>query len=257
MGFATIEGRTIHYEYPQEAEAGYKKGHTVLMVHGAYDNHKVWASQHRHLELEHTPLSLDLPGHGDSEGPPINDAQGFRRFVKAFADVLGLAPFVFCGHSMGGSMALDYAVYHPSELKGLVLVGSSPDWDVSREAIDMWKNNPEKAREGNADLLFSKRTPKHIRERYTRQLRSAPADTCVADSEACNSYDLSKQIRQIEIPALVICGDEEEWINGSRAIHSRLRNSTLEIVPAAGHAILVEQPDQINDALVAYLSTLP
>ena len=256
MGYVTIEGRNIYYLYPQEAEAGVKKGHTVLLVHGAYDNHRVWSSQYQYLEREHAPISLDLPGHGESEGPAVDSSQDFREFIKAFADVMGLAPFVFAGHSMGGSMALDYALHYPETLKGIVAVGAAPKWDISSELIRMWKENPDEARDRNTSYLFSKKTPGHIIERYDKQLRASSAQACLADSQACATYDLEEELHRIELPCLVICGDEEEWIDGSRSIHSRLPHSTLEIVPAAGHAVLVEQPNWFNDALGAYLSTL-
>ncbi|MFQ5872350.1 MAG: alpha/beta fold hydrolase, partial [Dehalococcoidia bacterium] len=176
MGYATIQGRNIHYLYPQEAEAGVKKGHTVLFVHGAYDNHGVWSSQYRYLEREHTPISLDLPGHGKSEGPPINNTKGFREFIKAFADVMGLAPFVFAGHSMGGSMALDYALHYPEMLEGIVAVGAAPRWDTSPELVKMWKENPAEARNRNTGYLFSQKTPGHIIERYDKQLRASSVE---------------------------------------------------------------------------------
>ncbi len=256
MGFATIDGRNINYAYPQEAESGAKQGHTVLMVHGAVDNHKVWASQHRYLEREHTPLSIDLPGHGESEGPPINNVADFRNFIKAIVDVMGLAPFVFGGHSMGGSMALDYAVHHPDDVEGLIIVGSSPDWDLSPDDLELWKTDPDSAARQNAGQLFSRKTSKRLVDSYSAQLSETPVDAAIADFEACDDYDLTKQIGQVKVPVLTICGDEEAWLEGSRRIHSRVPGSTLEIVPAAGHAILVEQPDQVNDALNAYLGTL-
>lgn len=256
MGFATVEGRNIHYEYPQTAEARVSQGCTVLMVHGAYDSHKVWRYQYSYLEREHSPLAIDLPGHGESQGPAINDPQGFREFIKAFVEVMDIAPFVFAGHSMGGSMALDYAIHHPEDLRGLIMVGSAPRWKMSAELIRMWKTDPEGARGKNIGLLFSKKTSRRLVEQYDRELSTTPAESCLADSENCDAYDLEAQLGKIDLPALVICGDEEEWIDGSKLIHSRMPHSTLEIVPAAGHAIMIEQPDKLNDAMGAYLKTI-
>ncbi|MEE9199076.1 MAG: alpha/beta hydrolase, partial [Dehalococcoidia bacterium] len=91
---------------------------------------------------------------------------------------------------------------------------------------------------------------------YDEQLRTTPAEACLADSENCASYDLEVELHKIDLPALVVCGDEEKWIDGSRTIHARLPNSTFEIVPAAGHAIMVEQPDRLNAAIGSYLATL-
>ena len=256
MGFATIEGRNVFYQFPSEAEANVRQGHTVLMVHGAYDDHRVWRYQYSYLERGNTPISIDLPGHGSSEGPTINKPEEFRSFIKAFVDIMGLSPFVFAGHSMGGSMALDYAIHHPDDVKGLVLVGSAPYWKLSNELIELWKTDPEAARSRNLDYLFSKQTHKRIRTEYGNQLASTSVEACLADSENCVLYDLGKFINAIKSSALVICGDEEEWIQGSKEIQAELSNSRLEVVQGAGHAILIEQPILFNDAMGSYLGAL-
>ena len=124
------------------------------MVHGAVDNHLVWRYQHAYLEREHTPLSIDLPGHGESQGPPIDNPDDFRQFIKAFVDVMDLAPFVFAGHSMGGSMALDYAIHHQEDVEGLILVGGGAHWDMAPEDLEVWTFDPERAQRENVSLPF-------------------------------------------------------------------------------------------------------
>ncbi len=256
MGYVTVEGRNINYVYSQEAEAGVKKGYTVLLVHGAYDSLNVWSAQYQFLERDHTPIALDLPGHGESQGPPINNPDVFRQFIKAFVDVMGLAPFVFCGHSMGGSMALDYALNYPETLKGLILVGSSPSWPRDPGFIEGWRADPQKAKDASGSNLFSKKTPQHIIDRYDQQARANPAEVWLADAENFTSYKLNDEIHRIDLPALAICGDEEAWIEGTEEINAKLPNSTMKIVPAAGHSIMVEQPDQLNEAIGEFLKTI-
>lgn len=257
MGFVTVDGRNIHYQFPPQAEASVRQGHNVLMVHGAVDNHNVWRYQHAYLEREHTPLSIDLPGHGDSQGPPIDDPTEFRQFIKAFVDIMDLPPFVFAGHSMGGSMALDYAIHHPDDVKGLVLVGAGAHWDMSPEDLEVWTTDPERAQRENVALLFSKKTPPRLVEEYARQLAAQSPDACAADFLNCDKYDLLGQINQISVPALVAAGDEEEWLENSREIHASAMNTTFEIIPAAGHAVMIEQPALLNEKIGAYLNALP
>lgn len=257
MGFVTVEGRNIHYLFPPQAEARVRQGHNVLMVHGAVDNHLVWRYQYAYLERGHTPLSVDLPGHGDSQGPPIDDPAEFRQFIKSFVDVMGLSPFVFAGHSMGGSMALDYAIHHPDDVKGLIIVGGGAHWDMPAEDLEVWTTDPERAQRENVALLFSKKTSKRLVEEYARQLAAQPPDACAADFLNCDRYDLLGQIDQIQVPTLVVAGDEEEWLENSREIHASAMNATLEIIPAAGHAVMIEQPALLNEKIGAYLNSLP
>ena len=257
MGFVTVEGRNIHYQFPSQAEARVRQGHNVLMVHGAVDNHLVWRYQHAYLEREHTPLSIDLPGHGDSQGPPIDNPADFRHFIKAFVDVMDLPPFVFAGHSMGGSMALDYAIHHPEDVKGLILVGAGAHWELSAEHLELWTTDPERAQRENVALLFSKKDLPAPRRRVRQTARRPGPRHLHRRLPHCDRYDLLNKINQITVPTLVAAGDEEEWLENSREIHASAMNTTFEIIPAAGHAVMIEQPALLNEKIGAYLDSLP
>ena len=257
MGDITVQGRKIHYISPQGAEGSGKKGQTVLLVHGATDNHKIWSSQYEYLQKEHTPFALDLPGRGGSEGPGIDNDVDYREFIKAFADAMGIAPFVFCGHSMGGSMSLDYALHYPSDLTGFIIVGSSPHWEIPQEAVDRWRNNREEAMKQDFDAMFSKETPAHIREPMRQELAKTSTEVCVSDLEACRTYHLDKDLHRINVPALIVCGDEDyDSLEGTRLAHAKLPKSTLEMISAAGHPVMAEQPERVNAAIDTFLRTL-
>lgn len=257
MGIATVQGRKINYQAPGGFETGSRKGHTVLLVHGATDNHKIWHSQYDYLDKENTPIAVDLPGHWRSDGPGINTDKGYRDFIKAFADAVGLAPFVFCGHSMGGSMALDFAINHPDLLKGAIMVGSSPHWELSEEEIKPWREDPEKARSKDIDNMFSKQTPSHIKEWVGKEMSGTPANICIGDLEACDTYDLDGQLDKVSLPLLVVVGDEDEYsLEGSKLVKAKVPHSTLEIVSPAGHPVMVEQSERLNSVIGTFLRTL-
>ena len=66
MAEIKVDGKTISYKMAE----GPRKGHTVLMVHGATECSASWENQFRYLEKEHTPVTVNLPGRVGSEGPP-------------------------------------------------------------------------------------------------------------------------------------------------------------------------------------------
>ena len=167
-----------------------------------------------------------------------------------------MRPSSFAGHSMGGSMALDYAIHYPEDVEGLILVGAAPEWEMPARDLDVWKTDPDSAHEANIGLLVSRKTSRRIVDDYAKQLAGQTPEACIADYVNCNKYDLLGRIGEIQVPALVAAGDEETWIEGSRQIHSSNMNTTFEIIPAAGHAVMIEQPTLLNDAIGAYLSTL-
>lgn len=255
MAIATVEGRSVYYQAPRAPAA--PKGHAVLLVHGAYDNHAYWRHVYRHLRRDHTPVAIDLPGRGESQGPALDDADAYARFFAGLARALDLPPFVFFGHSMGGSMAVDFAARHPERAKGVIALGSAPRWSTTQADIDKWDTDPDGAFRENLESLFAKSVSPAVRGAYDRQLRSTPPVTCKADIAHCRSVALDGRLAAVKAPTLVVCGDEEAWIEGSHALRAGIAGARFEIVPGAGHAAALEQPAALNAAVDRFLATLP
>ena len=78
--------------------------------HGAGGNGHSWHKQIAHLAGAHSPISLDLPGHGRSSGTDgMNSIREYADFVAAFLDALQIKSAVIAGHSMGGAIAMQTA----------------------------------------------------------------------------------------------------------------------------------------------------
>ena len=251
MAIVTVNGRKVHYRSPDAT-----KGHVVLLVHGAYDNGNYWQHVYPHLARDHTPIAIDLPGRRESEGPAIDDAAGYARFFPALADALKLPPFIFFGHSMGGSMAVDFAARNPKRTKAVIALGSAPRWTTSQADIDKWDSDPEGAFGENLDYLFAKGAPADVRAAYDRQLRTTPPMTCKADIAHCRSVAMEGRLDQVKAPMLVAAGDEEAWLDGSHALRDGIAGARLELIPGAGHAVALEQPAALNAAVDRFLKTL-
>ena len=254
MPFVTVDQRHIHYDCPRELPS--QVGHMVLLVHGALDDHRIWRHVYDGLKTNHTPIGVDLPAHGSSDWPVLEGAGEHVDFFTTLIDKLRVDRFVFCGHSMGGTMALHYALEHPSRVSGLIPVGSSPEWDLDPAEAQAW-SDPDSAYQTNIGYLFSKKTAKTLIAEYDRQLRETPPRTCRADLETCLTFDLRSRLKNIKIPTCVICGDEEEWKDGSAAIHEHVAGSIYHEISAAGHAVSIEQPRAIVEVIEGFLDSLP
>ena len=103
MPFASVAGTDVFFGGAEDPAAGL--GQVVLLVHGAFDHHDLWRDVVPALARDHTPVAVDLPGHGRSPGPVLDRAEAYRAFLAGLTDALRLPPFVFCGHSMGGLLA--------------------------------------------------------------------------------------------------------------------------------------------------------
>ena len=87
---------------------------------------------------------------------------GYTEFLEGLVDELGLGGFVIAGHSMGGSIALEYTLRHPERVTGLVLIGSGARWGIPSERTSLWHTDPERARRETAQRNFSKSTPRSV-----------------------------------------------------------------------------------------------
>ena len=252
----SVDGQKVSYRNRE----GTGDGRNVLMVHGATDHSWIWSNQLAALSDRHRLVAIDLPGRIGSDGPPIDNAAGFRALVKSVTSTISLEPFVFCGHSMGGSMALDFALHHPESLDGFMMVGSSPSWDMSPALRLLLREDAEEALKqmaGEFGDMFSQYTSQAIKDELFRQAEAVPPLTGVADMLACATYHLEDDLADIDVPAYVICGDEDEpSLPGSRLCGEKLPRATFELVERCGHPIMVEKPEILNVALERFLSSL-
>ena len=254
MPFATVNGTKAYFECPNPIDQG--KGRTVILVHGATDNHKVWNPQIEFLAGQHTPIAVDLPGHGESEGSGSTIVSGYTDFLKGLVDALGLTDFVLAGHSMGGSISMDFALRYPG-VKALIPVGSSASWDIPQDSIDLWKNEPATAREQGRGQIFGKNTPLAIIEQHEKD--SAGIDNTVAtgDLEACRDFNIVAEIDRIDVPTLIICGDQDLFaVEGTRVLHEKIDGSRLEWIEGVGHDPSIETPDLTNRLMADFLNGL-
>jgi len=75
---------------------------------------------------------------------------------------------------------------------------------------------------------------------------------------ACDHFDIRSRLREIRLPTLVLCGEEDQLtpVKYSRDLHENISSSRLVLIPLAGHMVMVEQPDMMNTTLEIFLNAL-
>jgi len=124
----------------------------VVFIHGALHDHSVWTLLARHFAHHgHGVLAVDLPGHGRSEGPALDDVQALGDWTNALLDAAGLGGtdanggVSLVGHSMGSLIALEAAARRPARVSRLVMVGTAWPMKVSDALLGTSRERPRAA----------------------------------------------------------------------------------------------------------------
>lgn len=250
MPYCQINAKKVYYE----AEGA---GLGILFIHGAAFTRICWENQTFFLSKQYQVCTVDLPGHGRSE--VILENVSINNYAKIITEVIKMLDMknpVVCGHSMGGAIGLQLALDWPNQLGALVLVGSGAKLGVYPDILTTLRSNFREA----IDLIydnwaFSMKTDKDLIEVVKRHILEIKSHIAVADYEACNAFDCRARLEELQLPTLMIVGEEDKLtpVRYSEYLLKQIRGSTLEIIPEAGHYVMLEQPEQFNRALLSFL----
>ena len=253
----SLEDKIVQIVEPEKT--GSERGPSLLFVHGAGCDASVWEAQADYFAGKHPAYLLDLPGHGGSgpEGEAL--ISSYSTWARLAASSLFAAePFVLVGHSMGGAVVLEMAVDPPESLRGIVLVGTGAKLAVTRIIFQMLQENVEAFFETIGQFAFSPSTPSEIRERFIRAVRQCPPPVIFNDFKACDGFDIRDRLDRIHVPALILCGADDQLTppTFSAYLRTRIASSRLVTIPEAGHLVMTERPAAVNQAIKDFLSEL-
>jgi len=239
------------------------RGRKIALIHGAGGNGHRWYRQVDALGASHSPVALDLPGHGRSSGVEgLTSVQDYSDFVVAFLDALKIGSAVITGWSMGGAIAMDMALRHPSRVDALILVATSAKFSLTKDRIEALKAvTMGRAPQAFTTDGYSPRTIKEnfdvVREGWMEQIKTDPR-VRYTDILACSQIDLRESIAKIDKPTLIFAGadDQGTTVADAELIKSRIRGAKLQVVADAGHIIPAERPAELNGAIGQFLSQL-
>jgi pimeloyl-ACP methyl ester carboxylesterase len=258
-----LDGNTV---YAYTAARALKSGApSVVFLHGAANDHSVWALQSRYFAYHgRNALALDLPGHGRSEGAPLASIEALADWVVRLLNAAGIERAALVGHSMGSLVALETAARHPQRAEKIALLGTAFPMQVSdtlltaagandHSSLDMitiWGHSAEAQIGGNAVPGM------WMTGSYLRLIERAKPGVLFTDLKACNDYRAGlESAARVTCPALLICGKRDVMTpaRGAKALAGKLANSTTVTLDGTGHSLMTEQPDQVLDALIAFL----
>ena len=228
----------------------------ILFVHGAGGSQFIWSYQKTFFEKRYHPIALELSGHGESGGRGEDEIGRYADHIHSFLKTLGLRKVFLVGHSMGGAIVQTLALTHPEVIHGIVLVGTGARLKVVPEILNGIKNNFEETVRKIARFAYSPKVSSDLIEQGIENLLQCSPQVLYGDFLACDRFDLTKEVEKIELPTLVLCGDEDQLtpVKYSEFLQSRILRSKLEIIPGAGHMVMIEAPEGFNRKVEEFIS---
>lgn len=257
-GQLALDGGTLSYQ-----KAGH--GTPLTFVHGHTLDMQMWQPQFVSFEPDFEVLRYDMRGYGASSLPKSEDYL-HREDLKQLHDQLGRVSTHLVGLSLGGQVALEYAVHYPECVERLVLIDPfladftfSEGWTQTiaqmiesglagdlGSARDIWLNSglftPALVNPASATAL------KESFERYSGWHFANPFHLPVAP--------ISDRLKEITAPTLVLVGerDIEDFVNISGFLAENIPNARLEVIQGAGHMANLEAPAEVNRILKDFLA---
>ncbi|MGX7952009.1 alpha/beta fold hydrolase [Tsuneonella sp. HG249] len=266
-------GPTVHLR-----DEGPRDAPVIMLLHGSNADLHTWRPWVERLAGDYRIIRFDQRGHGLT-GPAEDDdysRAAFAADVERVADRLALDRFVLAGNSMGGGIALEYALAHPERLAGLVLVdaGGAPRLEEAKGNIGFTL-----ARTPGVASLMGQVVPRSLIERSLRQ--SVSNQAVVTDAAVDRYWELLRYpgnraatakrfslpnepfapaaLARLGVPTLVLWGAEDNLIprSSGRWLAGHIPGARLEVLPGIGHLPMEEAPDATARILRDWAAGLP
>ena len=222
----------------------------LVMVHGSGQNELTYYYQTaRFPDCD----AVNLPGHPEEQ--PRDSIGGYADWLREYARERKYAPFVLFGHSMGGAIALDYALRFPEDLAGLVLIGTGGRLRVHPDYLNRCLDDAQWRSEAPAyyEAINRELSP----QLAARALQSGPMVEH-NDLSACDKFDVMERLKEITLPSLVVVGKDDVMtpVRYAEFLGRELQDAEVVVVPNSGHFVTLEQPEAVNEAVARFLARL-
>jgi 3-oxoadipate enol-lactonase len=232
----------------------------IVFLHGVGSDKSVWAPQLAHFGKSRRSIAFDYPGYGDS-APAAKDTSrdDFAAAILAAMDSLDVGTAHICGLSLGGVVAIAIHSAAPERCRSLILAdafAAHPDGRAIYERSVAGSADLRALAEARVDLLLAPGTSDDIRGEVVETMARIDPAAYRIGAQAVWLADQSERARAIDVPTLVLVGDEDLVTPPqlSKALAEMIPGARLESIAGAGHLSNLERPTTFNARVEEFLA---
>jgi pimeloyl-ACP methyl ester carboxylesterase len=264
LPIVTTPDLIVHYRHAGHGDQ------TLVLLHGNYASSRWWVPQLDRLSKRVQVYAPDLRGCGGKEARTLCQRRVSRLTLDdlvddlaQFVNALHLTNSILVGHSLGGVIAIEYALAHPDRLQGLVLVDTAPPEGLSLAAS---LARPLAVPLGFGNRMLMQRALRQVGLPRRGQLAydlvsdalSTDPNQYVAFSEALKGWSVEAALPSLHAPTLLIWGQNDKIMPGhiGKRYLDLLPLAQMVTLPGAGHSPQIEQPDEFAAILLGWVAGL-
>lgn len=258
-GFADVPGGKLYYEMAGEGPA-------VVLIHGGQLDSRMWDDQFALLAPHYRVIRYDVRGFGKSPAP--------TRVYADEEDLLGLLAALkvervtIIGLSLGGRIAIDFALAHPEKVRAIVPVAPGLSGFNFSPDPDDWPTL-EAAQAGDWDkvadiwLKSGYMAPAMENPKIAQRVRQLALENA---HQILDNFTLERRLKppaverlpEVRVPTLIVVGsrDVNDIHEIAGLLYARIPSAKEIVLAGAGHMINLEKPAEFNNAILDYLRQL-
>lgn len=258
---ATVNGIEVYYELHGKEGAPW-----LTLSHSLACSVRMWDPQIEAFKDRYRILAYDTRGHGESMAPAgAYTLEMLADDLRSLLRHLNIERTHFAGLSMGGMIGQTFALKYPGVFRSLVLADTTSRYPT--EAAGVWTERIKTAETRGMQPLvqptlerwftepFRKAHPEVV-GRIGELIASTPVAGYVGCSHAIPKINLTARLKEIKVPILVLCGEQDAGTPPAMArdIHDNAPGSKLVMIPQAAHISNMEQPQAFTRAMEQFLA---
>ncbi|SHE94720.1 Pimeloyl-ACP methyl ester carboxylesterase [Microbulbifer donghaiensis] len=258
MPYFSRDGRNLFFT----DSAG--QGAPLLLLHGLGSQGTDWQPQFDKLQGEFRVLTLDFPGHGNSDicAGPVS-MKTLAEDALALLDHLGIARAHVAGLSLGGMVAFQLLASSAERLHSLTVINSGPGMASGRWRLQLvvalrtllirgfgLKTLAKRI----APKLFPRADQQPLREKFLQSIAAADEQTYLKILRAIGNFNVWREVAGSPVAVLILTADRDYTpVSYKAAYAATLGNARLSVIENSGHASPMDRPEQCNAQIRAFL----